>query len=234
MHTITIGVASASASINITPAPAFAVKTTASGSNSPTFVPNPTNPGLIDVLGSQFTPEVNTQVQTSVIGGIVNQQPLSIQVGAEINSLVPQLLNAFQYVFDDFENPGSIANAEYGDVVFLYPATGANNYQTQGGKASVTNTSFGALSNLFIFQSYIGNTLKLMHKGYIEIPESKFTATHTWQSGYTIYLSNDNKLSTQPATESGNWVRSLGFCVPNKENKRIIWFEPDSTYLKLI
>ena len=62
MHTITIGVASASASINITPAPAFAVNTTASGSNSSTFVPNPINPGLIDVLGSQFTPEVNTQV----------------------------------------------------------------------------------------------------------------------------------------------------------------------------
>ena len=118
MHTITIGVASASASINITPAPAFAVKTTASGFNSPTFVPNPVNPGILDVLGSQFTPQINTQVQTGVIGGIVNQQPLIIKVGAEINSLVPQLLNAFQYRFENFSNI-DFSNFTYGDIGYF-------------------------------------------------------------------------------------------------------------------
>lgn len=228
MHTITIGVASASASLNITPAPAFAVKTTASGFNSPTFVPNPINPGLIDVLGSQFSPQVNTQVQTGVIGGIVNQQPLSIQLGAEINSLVPQLLNAFQYRFERFPNIAS--DFTYGDIgYFKFHESGIYNATFE--KADVSNTSNGAFNNLFVFQSYSGNVLTVMHKGYLEIPDNKINA---WSTGNTLYLNDNNILDINPAISSGNWVRSLGFCIPNTQNKKIIWFEPDSTYLKLI
>ena len=84
---------------------------------------------------------------------------------------------------------------------------------------------------LFVFISYIGTTLKVMHKGYLEIPDSKI---NNWSVGSTLYLNNNNILDIVPATGSGNWVRSLGFCIPNKENKKIIWFEPDSTYLKLV
>ena len=70
-----------------------------------------------------------------------------------------------------------------------------------------------------------------MHKGYIEIPDNKI---NSWSVGSTLYLNSDSKLNTSPTTSSGHWVRSLGFCIPNNENKKIIWFEPDSTYLKLI
>jgi hypothetical protein len=46
-------------------------------------------------------------------------------------------------------------------------------------------------------------------------------------------LNAAGKLDTSPSTTSGHWVRSLGFCIPNNQNKKTVWFEPDSTYLKI-
>mgnify|MGYP003126473664 FL=1 len=70
-----------------------------------------------------------------------------------------------------------------------------------------------------------------MHKGYIEIPNAKI---ENWSVGRTIYLNNNNILNINPANNPGTWVRSLGFCMPNNTNKKFIWFEPDTTYLKRI
>ena len=233
MQEASIGIAEAAASITINAEPAFAITPNASATNSSVFVPSPSNEALIDVLDSTYIPQAQAGTQSAAIGGIVYQQSVNVTVGANTNSLVPQLLNAYQYVFENITLPSSVnATIEYGDLVFfLHDGTGLNDYGAGVMKASVTNTSLGAFSNLFIFQSYTNNTLKVMHKGYIEIPDNKI---NSWSVGSTLYLNSDSKLNTSPTTSSGHWVRSLGFCIPNNENKKIIWFEPDSTYLKLI
>lgn len=232
MQEASIGIAEATASITINAEPAFAITPNASATNSSVFVPSPSNEALIDVLDSTYIPKVQADTQSAAIGGIVYQQSVNVTVGANTNSLVPQLLNAYQYVFENIALPSSVEEFEYGDVVFfIQDTTDLNNYNASILKASVTNTSLGAFNNLFIFQSYENNTLKVMHKGYIEIPDNKI---NSWSVGSTLYLNSDSKLNTSPTTSSGHWVRSLGFCIPNNENKKIIWFEPDSTYLKLI
>lgn len=232
MQEASIGIAEATASITINAEPAFAITPNASATNSSVFVPSPSNEALIDVLGSTYIPKAQAGTQSAAIGGIVYQQSVNVTVGANTNSLVPQLLNAYQYVFENMTLTPSVEEFEYGDIVFfIQDTTNLNNYNATILKANVINTSLGAFNNLFIFQSYENNTLKVMHKGYIEIPDNKI---NSWSVGSTLYLNSDSKLNTSPTTSSGHWVRSLGFCIPNNENKKIIWFEPDSTYLKLI
>ena len=97
---------------------------------------------------------------------------------------------------------------------------------------SISDVEAGAKKSLFIFISYDSNErLTVMHKGYFEPDVSKITS---WDVGATLYPNDLNKFSTSPTSTSGNWVRSLGFCIPNTQNKKFIWFEPDTTYLKLL
>ncbi len=224
----TIGIATASASIGISAAPAFAISPNASAVSSSVFSPVADNLALIDVLGSTFVPRATTGTQSSAIGGVVFQQSVNISVGSQTNSLVPQLLNAFQYKFDNFTLINS-SSFEYGDVVFF--KSGSNEYSATLEKADVTSTASGAYNTLFIFQEYTNSTLQVMHKGYIDLPASKI---NTWTVGQTLYLDANSKLNSVPTAGSSHWIRSLGFCIPNNQNKKTIWFEPDSTYLKLI
>lgn len=66
-----------------------------------------------------------------------------------------------------------------------------------------------------------------MHKGYVEY-ENLDEGLQSWQAGDTLYM-NGNKISLTPPQTSNNWVKSIGFCFPNINNKLLIWFEPDST-----
>ena len=225
MHEATIGIATAQAKMDITATPSAVVPPNVSTVSSNVFTPNPVNEAILNPIGpSFFTTAADTP--STAIGGITFQQTVELQVGMQTNSLVPQLLNAFQYTFEDFT---LIGDFEYGDLVYFNHSS--NEYNAALNKADINNTSKGAFNNLFVFISYIGTTLKVMHKGYLEIPDGKI---NNWSVGSTLYLNNNNILDIVPATGGGNWVRSLGFCIPNKENKKIIWFEPDSTYLKLV
>ena len=225
-ETISIEVASAEASIGINADPITAFNFIGNLPADASFTPTPDNDILITPETVSYTTEI-ASTQEAPIGGIVYQQGINIQVGSPSGSIVPQLLTAYKYKFENYtlENPSLFS---LGDVVFF--GAGSNEYNTTLTKASVSNTGFGAYNNLFIFISYTGTTLEVMHKGYLEIPDSKIDS---WVVGATIYLNASNKFHNNPTTISGHWVRSLGFCVPNNVNKKYIWFEPDSTYLKI-
>jgi len=98
-------------------------------------------------------------------------------------------------------------------------------------KANTNDLNKGAKTNLFLYLSYVAGNLKVLHKGYYDVPNDFI---ENWSAGKTIYLNASGKLDTSPSTTSGHWVRSLGFCIPNTESKKRVWFEPDSTYLKII
>jgi len=225
-ETISIGVASAEASIGINPDPITAYNFIGNLAADTSFTPSPYNDILITPETGSYTTDVAT-TQESPIGGITYQQAVNVQVGSPSGSIVPQLLTAYKYKFENYTLPNS-EDFSLGDVVFF--SSGSNEYNTTLYRADVSITAFGAFNNLFIFISYTGTTLEVMHKGYLEIPDSKI---ESWAVGSTLYLNASNKLHNNPTTSSGHWVRSLGFCVPNNVNKKYIWFEPDSTYLKI-
>ena len=89
---------------------------------------------------------------------------------------------------------------------------------------------------LMVFVSYIGTTLILMHKGYVDF-DAKSTdenpnALESWENGRTLYIKG-TQIAINPTSVSGSWARSIGFCMPNIDGKKRIWFESDSTYLTL-
>tara|TARA_R100000734_G_scaffold6538_1_gene5508 strand:+ start:889 stop:1437 length:549 start_codon:yes stop_codon:yes gene_type:complete len=139
-----------------------------------------------------------------------------------------------KYSFTGF-NQQDMHQFKKGDVVVLEHSDGINSYNTIISKAS-TNSVTHADRMLLVFFSYIGSTLILMHKGYLDFDnissEGSENSLESWEIGKTLYL-NNNKISISPPAQGGNWVKSIGFCMPNKVNKKRIWFESDSTYLVL-
>jgi len=227
-NTISIGVATAEATIEINVDPVLAFNFVPSLAPGASFVPSPTNDVLIAPETISYTTEISPY-QESTIGGISYQQPVNISVGETVSSLVPEILSAYKYKFENFDIT-SPSDFSEGDIVFF--EAGSNDYSSTLKKASVSNLDLGAKHNLFIFISYntVSKKLEVMHKGYFEIPNNKITS---WNVGATLYLDSSDKLNTTPTSNSGNWIRSLGFCIPNNVNKKFIWFEPDTTYLKL-
>tara|TARA_R100000278_G_scaffold121344_1_gene105052 strand:+ start:273 stop:959 length:687 start_codon:yes stop_codon:yes gene_type:complete len=218
-QTITI---SANAGHNITPA----TSATESISPSPSATIN------IDPTNASFDTAINASNASTIIGDIAVQPDINVNVGIGTLTSTPFKLNSFKYTFDGFE----ISNAESyspGDIVFF--KIGTNDYNSDIEKADTSNLTKGAYNNLWMFISYsnASKDLVLMQKGYFDFTFE--TATFgTWEVGRTIYLTNLGFLNISPSTFSGHWVRSLGYCVPNKENKKRVWFEPDSTYLKRV
>jgi hypothetical protein len=227
-NSISIGVATAEATMEINVDPVLAFNFIPKLLPGASFVPSPTNEALISPETVSFTTEISPYEEPA-IGGISFQQPVNINVGETVSSIVPEILSAYKYKFENFDisNP---SNFSEGDIVFF--KIGNNNYSSTLEKASVTSLTLGAKHNLFIFMSYdtVSKKLEVMHKGYFEIPDSKIT---TWSVGSTLYLDSSDKLNIIPTSTSGHWIRSLGFCIPNNVNKKFIWFEPDTTYLKL-
>ena len=226
-NSIKIGTATAQTSMEINVSPVYAYNFMGDMQPGASFSPQNVDDILLAPGSVQFQTTSGSTQQTA-IGGIVFQQEVDIQVGEQSQSLVPQLLTAFQYHFDNFTLTNSSSFSK-GDVIYFH--SGLNDYSATIAKADVLHTSKGAYNNLFIFVSYENSRLTVMHKGYIEIPNAKI---ENWSVGRTIYLNNNNILNINPANNPGTWVRSLGFCMPNNTNKKFIWFEPDTTYLKRI
>lgn len=161
---------------------------------------------------------------------------LGITLGTAPSSQLLEGLDAYKYSFPDFNNYGDddLTTLTAGDIICFKPDTtgSINSYSTTLKLADVSNLDNGAYNTLMIFLSYNNGTLKVLHKGFFDY-ETNSTNVNNWEVGRTIYLNANNKIDTTPTTQASNWVRSLGFCVPNKENKYRVWFEPDSTYIKL-
>tara|TARA_R110002012_G_C11619860_1_gene608887 strand:- start:217 stop:951 length:735 start_codon:yes stop_codon:yes gene_type:complete len=170
---------------------------------------------------------------------------LGITLGTAPSSQLLEGLDAYKYSFPDFNNYGVVNGVvsvfsedltalTAGDIICFKPhATGTVNiYNTTVKKVNVSNLDDGAYNILMIFLSYSNGTLKVLHKGFFDY-ETDSVNVSNWEVGRTIYLDENNKIDIVPTTQPESWVKSLGFCVPNKENKYRVWFEPDSTYIKL-
>tara|TARA_R110002012_G_scaffold44107_5_gene118779 strand:- start:1256 stop:1954 length:699 start_codon:yes stop_codon:yes gene_type:complete len=198
------------------------------------FNPTPVNQALI-ALAEVDNVAIAGPVAIPVLGGITMQPDINIEVGSSTDSIVRNLLSSFRYDFPNWtDNEVAIGTQENnfisGDIVLITTSNSANTYGSTMVKANTNNIETGAKQCLFIFESHLSNNLKLLHKGYYDLPESSVSA---WAPGKTIYLNAAGKIDIVPSTLAGHWVRSLGFCIPNTENKKRVWFEPDTTYLKI-
>tara|TARA_Y100000356_G_C11135424_1_gene222362 strand:- start:88 stop:606 length:519 start_codon:yes stop_codon:yes gene_type:complete len=168
-----------------------------------------------------------------IIDPNVQQASISIDAssfGGSLPSGVNSSLMEIKYSYPAF-NQSDLSNFVPGEVIVLRGDSNSNNiYNCKAEKATTANNVY-ASKMLFIFVQYYNNTLIVMHKGYMDY-EQDDEKMQNWVAGQTIYM-HQNRIDTQPANAPGAWVKSIGFCMPNSENKKRIWFEPDSTYLIL-
>jgi len=184
------------------------------------------------VIGSSGPEVVNLNTYANNNVTLINAGPqLNITLGTLFESPLQSELDGFTYSFPDFIDSGT-STLNYGDVVYLESnlSVGANAWNATCKKAKINNVYEGSFNALFVFVSHVNNNLIILNKGFFDLEDSNISQ---WTAGRTLYLNNSNTLDVTPASNSGSWVRSLGFCVPNKTNKKRVWFEPDSTYIKI-
>jgi hypothetical protein len=159
---------------------------------------------------------------------------IPLQIGAAVSgSPITEQSKNFRWALKDFtlEN---YQDFTFGDLVYFN--SGANQYNSTISKVDITNVEKGATKGLFIFHTYLPETkeLHLIHKGFVDFPVGD-PALDSFITGETLYIGSDSTLSVIPGSSSGNWVRSVGLCVPSKDNTiQRVWFDPDSTYILLV
>jgi len=231
MPTITPSVASQT--VTIAAHPTYAITPTYSASSA--IYPTPSTAYNFDSSNPTALPEIGTAPAPLVLGGITVQPDINLEIGIASTTGTVNAIRSFEYTFDNFLIPAEYAaTLKGGDVVMFQNSPGANSYNTALVKAEPAELTKGAYHNLWMFISYSASShdLILKQKGYFDFT-SESTNFGTWEVGRTLYLNASGNLDILPSSTSAHWVRSLGYCIPNKENKRRIWFEPDSTYLKL-
>ena len=227
---ITVSPGIGSQSIQIQVNPAFAITPVQSSSVTITPVPLADQSVELSIPTGTFTIDSVIDGTTStVVGGIQLQNDINLSVGTSTSSGGPNLLNSFIVNLPDFTITNA-ASYSIGDCVVLVP--GSNAYNADITAASTDNLEKGAYNNIWLFYSYSGNNLVLLQKGYFDfsMDSSNFG---DWVVGRTLYLNALGQIDILPTTGSAHWVKSLGYCIPNTENKKRIWFEPDTTYLKI-
>jgi len=187
------------------------------------------NTGLLDY---DFTVNANQPVEAINAAGSVN-----ITLGTLPENYLFEQKNTFKHSYQNFIDPnfGTIANPVVSGKVVMFLADNsatANDWKSLCLYADTSNIVNGAYNSLFIVHSYENNNLVLISQGYFDLPD---TLVNQWTPGRTLYLNGNNIFSTIPdSILSDGWVRSVGYCVPNTQNKNRIWFQPDSTYIKVI
>ena len=223
--TVTPGITSQSVQIQVNPS--FAI--TPIHSASPAITPAPPSAQQVDVTSGQFTITSTVDAPTvTLVGGIAVQTPINLEIGSAASTGLPELLNSHIVKFRNFV----ITNAESyntGDCIVIVP--GSNAYNSDITKADTSIMTRGAYNNIWMFLNYSGNDLILLQKGYFDFSNDS-TNFGEWMPGRTLYLNADGILDLLPSATSLHWVKSMGYCIPNTENKKRIWFEPDTTYLK--
>lgn len=113
------------------------------------------------------------------------------------------------------------AGLVFGDIVYV---DGSNNIL----KADVSQIAEGSSSTLGIYvDDPSGNFL---YRGTYVFVADDFDVSAPWTAGSLVWASVDGKLSTAKPTAIDNWVRSLGFCVPNQDGELQVYFNPESTF----
>jgi len=174
---------------------------------------------------------------TLVINPITQSQTISINsFGIGLNSLPNGALESLmelKYSFAGFSESTIEAGIVAKDLVVFVdlPVTESNIYGAGLAKAD-TLTEVHASKNLFVFVSYINNVLILMHKGYLDFEDTSSESLNSWGNGDGLYINGSN-ISITPPQSNGSWVKSIGFCMPNIEGVKRIWFESDSTYFTI-
>jgi len=237
-HEISVNINHAKEDINISAYPDGLVFNP-SHKTTPFVLAKPSN--SVSVIGHHVNVvSSNTYADNSVTVINVGSQ-LNITLGTLVESPFQNHLDSFTYQFDDFVDPGIETawggdgwdiSLKFGDVVYLKSdlSETANEWNAVCRKAFVDNVDYGAFNTLFIFISHINDRLILMHKGFFDLNDANISQ---WTAGRALYLNENHILDITPTGQANNWVRSLGYCVPNKVSKKRIWFEPDSTYIKI-
>ena len=232
---VAISVSTASQTLNITTSVSnVAISPTAATTD--VFEPQPINNYQFTHVPKEIYSLTNTTGKAN-IGSFDLSGAVNITMGSLPYSQLAKELDGFKYVFPNFASTGTLnlSTLVAGDIVyFATDASGtANAYASTLNKVNLNSTAGGAYNNLMLFLSYTGTTLTLLHKGYFDFSNSASNITN-WTAGRTIYLNSSGNLDTTPTSSSGHWIKSLGFCIPNTTSTKRIWFESDSTYLKLI
>ena len=157
---------------------------------------------------------------------------LNIVLGTLPENIFATELQGFKYSFNNFIDSGT-SSLTYGDIVYLESdlTETSNQWNAICRKANAASVHNGAFNSLFVFISHTNNNLIILQKGFFDLEDANISQ---WTAGRTIYLNENNVLDITPTSVSESWVRSLGFCIPNTSNKKRIWFEADSTYIKII
>ena len=225
---ITVTPNNATAAVQVQVHPAFGI--TPIQSNQATITPAPLSEQQLEITSGNFTITSTVDAPTStLVGGIALQTPINLEVGMAASTGAPELLNSFFVTFDNFTITNESSYSVGDCVVFVQ---GSNAYQSDISHVDTSNLNKGAYNNIYMFYSYSGGNLILLQKGYFDftLESTNFGA---WAVGRTLYVNVLGKLYILPTTVSNHWVKSMGYCIPNTENKKRIWFEPDTTYLKI-
>jgi hypothetical protein len=223
-----ITVSPAQTSIKITALPGFAINTTLPQTEA--VIASPTTTG-VDI--KEISPTtISTTPQTHSFGGIVAQPNVTLYIGTQQDPVsVNQSFSNFKYKFPNFAQ--DVSSIVEGDIVY-FKDSGATDYDVEIEKVDVMNTDKGAKGALYIFiEKTATDTLILLHKGFYDYSGTS-TQIDTWTAGHTIYLNNSNKIDADVSQfVGGQWIRSLGFCVPNTTSTKRVWFEGDTTFVKI-
>jgi len=196
------------------------------------FNPEPSNSHAFSTTSPEIL-NITNSVSSFNVGEFDISSAVNVTLGTLPYSQLAKELDGFKYKFDNFVMTSSDqALFSVGDIVYFKSQSGYNTYNTKLKKAQTSNMD-GAKSGLLIFLGYSSdNTLMVMSKGYFDYEQSDNRCVN-WSSGRTIYLNNLSNIDVTPSTLSNYWVKSIGTCIPNTDNKNRIWFDPDSTYLKI-
>jgi len=169
-----------------------------------------------------------------IINPSVQQATLAINAntfGGSLPNGINNSLIELKYSYPAF-NQDSLSTYSKGDLVVFKEDTSVtkNAYSTLVEKAS-TGTIEHANKALMIFISYSNGVLTVMHKGYLDFEDTSGPIS-SWSVGRSLYVNGSN-IGINPSGGAGEWVKSIGFCMPNSDDVKRIWFEPDSTYLIL-
>lgn len=221
-------ISAAATTISVNALPGFAINTPTPQVTAINASPQATETqvAMVDATTVVVSPQVNN------FGGLVAQPAITLNVGTQQDPVsVNQSFSNFKYKFPNFVD-SSTSDLVAGDIVYLKHVSSYNAYNSQVEKADVNNEDKGASNALFIFVEHSSNLLILLHKGFYDY-ETNDTRVDDWMPGRTTYINQNNKLDIGSDFKGGQWVRSIGFCVPNSDSKQRVWFAGDTTYIKL-
>tara|TARA_B110000091_G_scaffold164440_1_gene175655 strand:+ start:39901 stop:40596 length:696 start_codon:yes stop_codon:yes gene_type:complete len=195
------------------------------------FKPEPNSEYMISPVSVDPSLSIDSGSAVAVTGGIDAYSSVNISLGVQPFNNTANSMSGFIYTFSGF-HVENIEDFSVGDFVVFNASIDPihDSYKSKLYKADTSSMDRGATTNIFILKVINAGGISVMHKGFHDY-ELLDSIIEEWIPGQTLY-SNNEGLSINPPTASSSWIRSVGFCVPNIDDKKRIWFEPDSTYIK--